>query len=242
MPSRRSLLCYPVCVFAQKENYHGAYDPSALRVFNAKPNAFLAACVQGRKPGRALDVGMGAGRNSLFLASLGWLVTGFDIARDGVEQARREAEKRGLRIDARVEDENTFDFGEARWDLVVLTYQPFRHVLSKIARGLAEDGLIAVEDFHRDTKRYRLLFDGLDTNELPRLFDGFRILRYEDVEAAPDWGIEFPVNRLVRILVQKGGAPQPGCEWKGQRKSEGEKVEWGRMQLQCGPDGWVRPK
>ena len=120
-PSRRTILAISTCAIAQKENYHGAYDPSAPPVFKTKPNAFLAACVQGRKPGRALDVGMGSGRNSLHLASEGWQVTGFDIAREGVEQARREAEKRGLRIDARVEDENTFDFGESRWDLIVLT-------------------------------------------------------------------------------------------------------------------------
>ena len=31
------------------------------------------------KPGTALDVGMGQGRNALFLARQGWDVTGFDV-------------------------------------------------------------------------------------------------------------------------------------------------------------------
>jgi len=241
-PNRRTVLTLSSCAFAQKENYHGAYDPSTAPVFNTKPNAFLAACIQGRKPGVALDVGMGAGRNSIYLAEQGWRVVGFDIARAGVEQARRESLQRGLRIEARVADENEFDFGEARWNLVVLTYQPFRHLLPKITRGLADGGLIVVENFHRDTKRYRLLNEGIDSNELPRLFDGFRILRYEDVDAAPDWGIEFPVNRLVRILVRKGGAQSSGCDWKGKSKSEGDTAEWGRVKLKCGPHGWERVK
>ena len=41
----------------------------ANRVFNHNPNAFLVECVRNRKPGKALDVGMGSDRNSLYLAS-----------------------------------------------------------------------------------------------------------------------------------------------------------------------------
>ena len=40
-------------------------------VFNTKPNAFLADAIKGRKPGKALDIGMGQGRNSIFLAQQG---------------------------------------------------------------------------------------------------------------------------------------------------------------------------
>jgi 2-polyprenyl-3-methyl-5-hydroxy-6-metoxy-1,4-benzoquinol methylase len=53
-------------------------------------------CIKGRKPGHALDVGMGNGRNSIALAQAGWQVTGFDIASLGVEQARAKAAQLGL--------------------------------------------------------------------------------------------------------------------------------------------------
>jgi Tellurite resistance protein TehB len=43
--------------------------------FNTEPNAFLVSVVEGRAPGRALDVGMGEGRNALYLAKLGWDLT-----------------------------------------------------------------------------------------------------------------------------------------------------------------------
>src|SRR5262249_31497036 len=36
--------------------------------FVTQPNALLISTVEGRKPGRALDIGMGQGRNSVFLA------------------------------------------------------------------------------------------------------------------------------------------------------------------------------
>ena len=40
--------------------------------FNTEPNAFLVAITKGLKPGRSLDVGMGQGRNTIFLAQQGW--------------------------------------------------------------------------------------------------------------------------------------------------------------------------
>src|SRR5215831_21041860 len=64
-------------------DYYGAYSPGGESVFNHHPNAFLVECVRNRKSGKALDVGMGSGRNALYLASHGWDVTGFDIANVG---------------------------------------------------------------------------------------------------------------------------------------------------------------
>src|SRR6188472_1442936 len=63
-------------------------------------NKFLAETVKDRQPGKALDIGMGQGRNSLFLAALGWDVTGFDISDVAVKQAQAEAQKRGLKLTA----------------------------------------------------------------------------------------------------------------------------------------------
>ena len=225
-------------------DYYGAYDPAGEAVYNRAPNAFLAESVRGVKPGAALDVGMGAGRNALYLAGLGWDVTGFDIAEAGVRQARERAGRLGLRLNAVVAHETDFDFGTNRWDLVVLTYQPLRHLLDRVKQGLKPGGVVVVENFQRDTKRYRMMGDGgmFDVNELTRLFSDFRILRYEDVAAAPDWGIEFPENRLVRLLARKGGAPEPGCDWKGSPKTAGDEVSWGSFRLRCTTTGWETVK
>jgi len=62
-------------------------------------NKFLAETIRGRKPGRALDIGMGEGRNALFLATQGWEVTGFDISEVGVQLARAAAQKKGLKVE-----------------------------------------------------------------------------------------------------------------------------------------------
>jgi len=223
-----------------RDTYEGAYDPAEQPRFKQQPNRFLMDSIAGRKPGLALDVGMGNGRNSIALAQKGWQVTGFDIAAAGVRQANEKATRLGLKLTTFVQSDTQFDFGANRWDLIVLTYQPFREILRRVKASLKDGGLVVIEDFQRDTRRYRLIGAGgfLGNNEALQLFSDFRILRYEDVDAKPDWGIEFPSNRLVRLLAQKGDPPQPGCDWKGVPKQEGEEVIWGAMRLRCTATGW----
>ena len=84
-------------------------------------NKFLEERIKGRQPGTALDIGMGEGRNALFLATQGWEVTGFDISDVGVQLAREAAQQRGVKLKAVVEDADRFDYGRQRWDLVVYT-------------------------------------------------------------------------------------------------------------------------
>jgi hypothetical protein len=79
-------------------------------------------------------------------------------------------------------------------------------------------------------------------NELLELFADFRILRYEDTVARPDWGIEFPKNRLVRLQAQNGDIQQSECDWKGIAKPIAATVRWGVMSLVCTDSGWARVK
>src|SRR5271157_3507433 len=83
--------------------------------FVAQPNALLVATVEGRKPGRALDIGMGQGRNTVFLALKGWDVTGFDISDGGITIARKNAERVGVKINAFHQTDESFDFGFDQW-------------------------------------------------------------------------------------------------------------------------------
>ena len=55
-------------------------------------------------PGRALDLGCGAGTNAIELARRGWGVTGVDFAPKAIRNARRRALRAGVEIDFRVGD------------------------------------------------------------------------------------------------------------------------------------------
>src|SRR5579871_910185 len=79
--------------------------------FRTDPNAFLVEVASRLRPGKALDLGMGEGRNSIYLAQKGWDVTGVDTAEAGVAKARKRAESLGLKINALVQDADQFDFG-----------------------------------------------------------------------------------------------------------------------------------
>ena len=65
-------------------------------VFSTQPNALLVATIEQRKPGRALDIGIGQGRNSVFLALKGLDVTGFDASDEGIATAQRNATPAGV--------------------------------------------------------------------------------------------------------------------------------------------------
>jgi SAM-dependent methyltransferase len=174
-------------------------------LFNTNPNAFLVEMIKGRTPGTALDVGMGQGRNAIYLAQQGWTVTGFDPADKAVAQANATAAKLGVKLNTIVQGEEDFDFGENRWDLIVLSYVGAREYVDRVVRSLKPGGIVVVEGFHRDVTKVSSVGGAVvfDTNELPKLFSRLRVLRYEDVEAKNDFGRE--MNRAVRLLAQKEG-------------------------------------
>jgi cyclopropane fatty-acyl-phospholipid synthase-like methyltransferase len=176
-------------------------------------NKFLAETVKGKAPGKALDVGMGQGRNSLFLAALGWDVTGFDLSDEGVRQAKAEAAKRGLKINASVADVDKFDYGKERYDLIVGMYmhEYLTRNAPKVIAALKPGGMLVVEGIHRDVGKDSLRGEryGYRNNELPKIFDRLRVRSYEDTSDKADWersgGKPVPLVRM--IAVKEAPAP-----------------------------------
>jgi 2-polyprenyl-3-methyl-5-hydroxy-6-metoxy-1,4-benzoquinol methylase len=172
--------------------------------FSTQPNAFLVEMTKRLTPGKALDVGMGQGRNAIYLAQQGWEVTGFDPADQAVAAAQEQARRLGVKFTALVLRDEEFNFGTEQWDLIVLSYVGVvRRVVSRMHEALRPGGLVVVEGFHRDATKMASIGAGVvfDTNELLRLFDGFRIVRYEDTEGVADFGLRY--TRLVRLCAQK---------------------------------------
>ena len=176
---------------------------SAKPTFNTKPNAFLVEMTRGIPAGKALDVGMGQGRNALYLAQQGWDVTGFDPAEKAVAAAKAEAARLGLKLTTFTVGSEEFDFGKDRWDLVVLSYVSLRHLVPRVFDSIKPGGRVVVEGFHRDATKTRSIGGGVvfDTNELLTLFNKFRILHYEDTQGVGDFGLAD--TRLVQLCAQK---------------------------------------
>jgi SAM-dependent methyltransferase len=111
----------------------------------ARPNRFLVAEVSELPPGRALDLASGEGQNAIWLASLGWDVTGVDYSEVAVAKARARAERDGLGVRFVCADLVSYVPEQGVFDLVLLLYLHIprderRVVLERAADALAPGG------------------------------------------------------------------------------------------------------
>jgi cyclopropane fatty-acyl-phospholipid synthase-like methyltransferase len=82
--------------------YNAAYKVGFSPWDVGPPKPELVALIEGESaltPGRAVDLGCGAGTKSVYLAEHGWRVTGVDISPEAIRQAEEKAKERGLDID-----------------------------------------------------------------------------------------------------------------------------------------------
>jgi hypothetical protein len=102
-----------------------------------------------------------------------------------------------------VKRDDEFEFKKDAWDLVVLSYVGVRGLTDRVFDTLKPGGLVVVEAFHKDALKSGPIGGGVvwDNNELVRLFDRFRIVRYEDTDAVADFGLQHV--RVVRLCAQK---------------------------------------
>ncbi len=171
--------------------------------FNTEPNTFLVEMAKGRKPGTALDVGMGQGRNAIWLAQQGWDVTGFDPAEKAVALAQERAAKLGVPLKTEIVGMEKFDFGERRWDMIVFSHVGGREIQDVLQRALKPGGVLVLEAFHHDAAKGRSIGRNVvfDTGELPQLYSQLRVVRYEEPMAISDFGLT--KVRLVRYCGER---------------------------------------
>jgi SAM-dependent methyltransferase len=111
----------------------------------AKPNRFLVAEVSDLPPGRALDLASGEGQNAIWLAGLGWRVTGVDYSEVAIAKARARAERDDASVEFVCADLVSYEPQPESFDLVLLLYlhiptEERRVVLERAAGALAPGG------------------------------------------------------------------------------------------------------
>lgn len=114
-------------------------------VYGTRANDFLRAHYQ-RIPrgGRVLCLAEGEGRNAVFLARQGYVVTAVDQSAVGLEKAQHLAREKGVTITTEVADLADYDLGREAWDGIVSIWahlppalrQPLhRQVVSALKKG-----------------------------------------------------------------------------------------------------------
>lgn len=186
-------------IAAERDHWNEEYRRGVA--YTHEPNALLARTVGGVRPGRALDLAMGQGRNALYLAAKGWKVTGVDVADEGVRQAKASAAERGLELDTVIANIDEYDFGTDRWDLVTMIYAGSSpEWIERIKPGLRSGGLFVLEFFYKDPDDTKT-WGGTDAATVSAAFTGWKILVREEVDDVADWGKS--KARLVRFVARK---------------------------------------
>ncbi len=115
------------------------------------PNPWVQEIAGALTPGRAIDLGAGRGRHSLWLAGRGWTVRAVDFSSVAVELGRTAAEKRGLtdRMTWIQADVTTLELEPRSAELVLLTFlhlepAPWRELLAEAADAVATGGGLLV--------------------------------------------------------------------------------------------------
>jgi SAM-dependent methyltransferase len=108
------------------------------------PSRFLVAEGAGLRPGTALDLGCGAGRNAVWLAEQGWRVTAADFSGVALRMARSLAARRRTAVDWIEADLLAWTPPVRAYDLVCVLYlqlpAPERRTVLARAAGAVRDG------------------------------------------------------------------------------------------------------
>ncbi len=155
-------------------------------IFGKRPADFLAENYHYLPfEGTVLDMGMGEGRNAVFLAQKGFKVTGVDISSVAVKKAENLANEYGVKIHTKVASLKDYPIPLGSYDAIICFYYVDRSLLEKIRSWLKPGGVLIYE---ANTLRQRAQashkHDPVDyflkEQELLRMFPGMRLLKYEE--------------------------------------------------------------
>ena len=153
-----------------------------------EPSLFLKKILlfQHNSKGKALDIAMGKGRNSIYLAQQGYEVDGIEISKESIEECKKRIEKLHLPITIKESDLEKMILPENRYDLIVCFFYLQRDLFPQIKKSLKKDGFVVYETFlidqhlkHGSPRRVEFC---LGHNELLNFFREFRVHFYEEGE------------------------------------------------------------
>lgn len=142
----------------EKKTFFATYDWAKswrdLPWAHEEPTLFLAEITRQRKPGRALDIGCGAGTDSVFLAQQGWDVTALDFMPKALEYTSQRARAAAVSVRP-VEADITEWVVPQAYDLVLdhgllHNMDPVRHPAyrQRVLEALADDGDFLLLHWH----------------------------------------------------------------------------------------------
>lgn len=174
------------------ERYRGTNFPN-------EPSDIVTRFAELATTGAALDIAAGRGRNSIYLAELGFIVDAVDISSVGLSSIDTQKNH----INAIHADLDSYQIFPDRYHLIINLNFLQRKLFQPIINGLTHGGLLIFQTFldeekpfggvENDNSRY------LAPNELLIAFSPLRILYYDETRVK-DWNHK---TRLLASLVAR---------------------------------------
>jgi SAM-dependent methyltransferase len=166
--------------------------------FGTKPNDFLRQEAHRIPEGQVLCLGEGEGRNSVFLAEMGYEVVGVDRSQVGLDKAQALARERGVFVETVVSGIEDFDLTEGEWEGIVSIFfhlppELRRRVHRSVVQGLSPGGILILEAY---TPRQATRGSGGPTD--PRKLMTLEGLR-EELE-----GLDILIGREIERDIREG--------------------------------------
>lgn len=155
-------------------------------------------------PGKGLDIGCGAGRDTVFLAMHGWQMTGVDYIPGALQRVQQLAASQQVNVATWLRDLETgqdpfVDIDAGSFDLVCVARYLHRPLFPWIKRLLKPGGIIIYQTFMQGAEQFGSPRNPnflLRLNELAAIFSGTDIL-LDDVEYLDDGR---PVSAFIARL------------------------------------------
>ncbi len=152
---------------------------------------------------RALDIACGNGRNSVFLAKLGYQVDAIDISDVAVDWLKAKAARQKLALFPVHQDLDNVSFPDDYYQVVCNFYFLNRHLFPEMIKALSSEGLLFFETFTQDHLAFNPKMNPdfcLYRNELLAAFQSLHILHYrefviEDKQGKP--------RAIAQLMAQK---------------------------------------
>jgi len=178
------------------EKYTSACDPAG------EPASLLKEHIDHLSPGKALDLAMGNGRNTLFLALHGYAVDALDYSAVAVERVRSFVEKKSLPVHVQQADLTDYALPGNTYDLIINFYFLERTLVPRIKTGLKKGGMLLFETYTTEQSHYGRPHNPdylLKANELLHSFMDLHIIYYHERVVTSTKG----TKAIASLLAQK---------------------------------------
>lgn len=184
--------------------------------YGTEPNDFLSTTSHRIPIGSVICLADGEGRNSTFLASLGYKVSSVDISPVGVQKTQELARRKHVEVNAQVGDLESFDLGVNKWQGIVsifchLPSELRRDVHRRVVSALAPGGVVLLEAYTpnqigRGTGGPQSEDLLMTAQSLQEEFSGLKILHLQELDREVIEGTGHSgMASVVQLLAIKNG-------------------------------------